>query len=437
MSSSYVDNKNRQVSKQEQNKKAEDAFDSLAGIIDDVTDEVIDIVNKFNPAIGEILEDTKESFESIIARLDRPNGSIVEEAENASMIQENSKNFATPYKSQEQLEKLHLKQLVTTWEAIRDGEYSYLLNSNGSPGGVGSSGKYSGTNQEIVWQFLTNAGYSKETAAGIMGNIHHESGFDTNAIEHGTGAGFGLIQWTATRRTAIENYAAKNNKDLSDIHFQLEYMQMELEDSSNWIYNPGYSFYPYEYPFNKWKTSNNIEWATEGFCWCFERPAEAVAAIGKRKAKALEYYNEFKDADFKKNSLYNGNASGLAKALIDEARKYLGKGYSNYVRYGPTYDCSSLMQTVIKNVMGLDIGSTTFEQVAKFQRNPSMGRKLSIKEAKPGDLFYYNYGGSQPQHVSLYIGNNRIIHAATPALGIIEQNLMGKEDYVYRLAELG
>lgn len=361
------------------------------------------------------------------------------ENENSQSIQENSMSFASPYKSEEQLEKLHIKQLVTTWEAIRVGEFNYLLHQAPPGGSVNNnnsdySGRYSGTNQEIVWQFFTNNGFSKETTAGIMGNIEHESGFITDKIEAGSGIGFGIIQWSYTRRDALEARAAKDNRDVNDLHFQLEYCLEEMSSGDYWMANNGYSFAPYNYPYNEFITKNDIEWSTNAFCWMFERPDETVARIDKRISAANEYYNEFKDATFSSGT-YTGDATGLAKALIQECYKYEGLGYSQQVRYGPTYDCSSLMEVIYRDVAGVNLGTWTGEQVSKHN-DPSFGIKVSVADARPGDLFYY-FEGSTSIHVSMHVGNGAIFHAATPALGILFQDKDNMHaSYAFRIAAL-
>src|SRR5699024_556004 len=178
------------------------------------------------------------------------------------------KAFAQPFKSPEQLRELHLKQLTTTWEAIRNGELSYLLNGSPNPNGAGTgaySGQYAGTNQEIVWQFLTGAGFSKESTAGMMGNIEWESGFKTDKIEAGSGIGFGLIQWSHDRRELIEKKASKDNKDIHDIHFQLEYLLQELESGSYWNFPSSVYSFSFDMSYNEFKITSDIDKATEAF----------------------------------------------------------------------------------------------------------------------------------------------------------------------------
>ena len=66
-------------------------------------------------------------------------------------------------------------------------------------------GGHYGGNAQGVWNALTAAGFSKVQAAGIMGNMQSESGFDPFIVQGGGhsmnprdagGGGYGLVQWT-------------------------------------------------------------------------------------------------------------------------------------------------------------------------------------------------------------------------------------------------
>ena len=46
-----------------------------------------------------------------------------------------------------------------------------------------------------------------------------------------------------------------------------------------------------------------------------------------------------------------------------------------------------------------------------------MGTKVSLAEAKPGDLVFYAQNG-RVNHVAIYIGNGQVIHASNPRSGI-------------------
>lgn len=65
-----------------------------------------------------------------------------------------------------------------------------------------------GSNAEKVWNYFIGRGLTPVGAAGAMGNIEQESSFDPLIEEGGNGIGFGLIQWSFERRTALEAAAA-------------------------------------------------------------------------------------------------------------------------------------------------------------------------------------------------------------------------------------
>jgi len=83
-------------------------------------------------------------------------------------------------------------------------------------------------NAEKIWNFLIDEGLSDEQAAGIMGNIHQESGYDPN-LQEGNGIGYGIVQWSYDRRTALQDAADLANVPVSDLGFQLGYMMYELK----------------------------------------------------------------------------------------------------------------------------------------------------------------------------------------------------------------
>lgn len=88
-------------------------------------------------------------------------------------------------------------------------------------------------NKQIVWNYLVSTmGFSNLQAAGIMGNIEQESNFRTDVegpVVDGKKA-YGLAQWYAGRRTALESYASSVNKPVSDLNMQLDFLAKELND---------------------------------------------------------------------------------------------------------------------------------------------------------------------------------------------------------------
>jgi cell wall-associated NlpC family hydrolase len=96
-------------------------------------------------------------------------------------------------------------------------------------------------------------------------------------------------------------------------------------------------------------------------------------------------------------------ASGSRAQAVAFARAQVGKPYA-YGGTGPgAYDCSGLTQAALK-AAGKSIPRTSQAQL-------SGGKKISLSEAKPGDVVVYYSGAS---HVGLYIGGGEVIHSSRP-----------------------
>ena len=154
------------------------------------------------------------------------------------------------------------------------------------------------TVQYKVWNGLRAGGYSEFTVAATMGNIEAECSFNPDLIEKGSGAGYGLVQWTGGRRTEYENYAKSKGKDRSDLPTQIEYLLKELaEDSGIWTKaNSSYGFGSLSRA--DWanaKSTADIEKATKAFMCCFERPSynSSINHIDRRIEAAKKYYEAF------------------------------------------------------------------------------------------------------------------------------------------------
>jgi hypothetical protein len=86
---------------------------------------------------------------------------------------------------------------------------------------VGAKGEYTtpSENETITWNFLIVNGFSRYQTAGIMGNLMQEHGFNTSDA----GGGYGLVQWTGSRRAELMAQAHPEN-----IYTQLNFLMHEL-----------------------------------------------------------------------------------------------------------------------------------------------------------------------------------------------------------------
>ena len=106
--------------------------------------------------------------------------------------------------------------------------------------------------------------------------------------------------------------------------------------------------------------------------------------------------------------------SAVRTAIVAYAKQFLGNPYV----YGGTSltngaDCSGFTMRIFEH-FGVSTGRTSRDQA-------SNGKQISLSEIQPGDLLFYA-SGKTINHVALYIGNGKIIHASTSKTGIIISN---------------
>lgn len=97
--------------------------------------------------------------------------------------------------------------------------------------------------------------------------------------------------------------------------------------------------------------------------------------------------------------------------IVNYAMQFVGGRYV----YGGSdphtgVDCSGFTKYVMKHAAGIDMNRTSSGQ-------STQGTQISLEEAKPGDLIFYG-NGSRVNHVAIYIGDEKIVHASTEKTGI-------------------
>lgn len=73
-------------------------------------------------------------------------------------------------------------------------------------------------------------------------------------------------------------------------------------------------------------------------------------------------------------------------------------------------DCSGFTMSVYRK-FGYRIPRTSREQ-------STYGKRVSFSNLRPGDLLFYTHGTGRVNHVAMYIGSGRIVHASNPRTGI-------------------
>lgn len=118
-----------------------------------------------------------------------------------------------------------------------------------------------------------------------------------------------------------------------------------------------------------------------------------------------------------------GGATGadVAKAAL----KYEGVPYVFGGESKRGMDCSGLVQASFRDV-GVSVPRTVSEQQV-------LGQKVgSLKDAKPGDLIVTDGGN----HISIYLGNNTVIHAPYPGRTVSVQKVWFKDSDILTIRRI-
>ena len=87
--------------------------------------------------------------------------------------------------------------------------------------------------------------------------------------------------------------------------------------------------------------------------------------------------------------------------IVSKALEYVGKVPYKFKKADPNegFDCSGFVVFIYKQVAGIDLPHYTGDLITR-------GYEVSRKDLQKGDLVFPHSG-----HVSIYIGNNEVVHA--------------------------
>ena len=186
--------------------------------------------------------------------------------------------------------------------------YKMLRTSGPAIGGAsegsssGGAADFSGnSNAEVVWNFCMSQGFSKQAAAGVIGNMQQESGVDPAACQGGGGPGRGLLQWEAGsgRFSDLCAFASERGTEWTDIQAQLLFFVSEAPAQFDAFTGNGVYTYPNgaqawiaeKMTFDQFKAITDLPWATEAFERVYTRGS--VPMMEKRIAYARSAYDQF------------------------------------------------------------------------------------------------------------------------------------------------
>lgn len=109
--------------------------------------------------------------------------------------------------------------------------------------------------------------------------------------------------------------------------------------------------------------------------------------------------------------LYGQGVSDVRVELVEYAKQFLG---NPYVWGGESLtkgvDCSGFVMKVYEK-FGVKLPHYSGDQAVS-------GTKISTSDLRPGDLIFYGNKKGHINHVGIYIGDSKVIHASNPKTGI-------------------
>ena len=140
---------------------------------------------------------------------------------------------------------------------------------------------------------------------------------------------------------------------------------------------------------------------------------EEVKEEKKTETKQEENKITEKNETVKEESKENTSSKVTGTDIVEYAKKYLGY---NYVLGGASpksgFDCSGFTKYVY-NHFGYTLSRTSKAQAKN-------GKEVAKSDLQPGDVIIFkNQSLTAIGHVGIYIGNNKIIHASEPGVGVV------------------
>lgn len=270
-------------------------------------------------------------------------------------------------------------------------------------------------NEKKIWNYLKSKGLNDYGIAGLMGNLHAESGLIptnlqnsyekklgftdityTNAVDNGTynnfvkdSAGYGLAQWTYwSRKQNLLDFAKAKKTSIGDLEMQLDFLWKEIQG--------------YTTVFNTLKNATSVREASDVVLLEYERPADQSEAVQIRRADYGEtYYKKY--ATTKLSSVEE-----IAKEVI--AGKW-GNGIDRKVKLEAAgYNYSQVQTRVNELIKNSSSNTTTTETIKK-------GDKVKVINAitytgSPFRLFYKEYDVIEVNKDRIVIGIGKTVTAA-------------------------
>ena len=289
---------------------------------------------------------------------------------------------------------------------------------------VHSSNSYLSTaqmtdNAQYILDYLLDKGWTKNAICGMLGNMQREStinpGIWQNLDVGNTSLGFGLCQWTPASKYI--SWCEENNLDPDEMDSNLERILWELDNGEQY-----YATEDYPETFKEFtQSTKDVTYLASAFLHNYERAG--VSAETERQTNAQYWFDNLEGGS-------SGNTQN--QEIINEAVAWAvgianddSHGYDQTNRWGPDYDCSSLIIQAYENA-GSPVktnGATHTGNMESVFVATGFKSMTYIKgmELKKGDVLL------RDGHTAMYIGEGNIVSAHINEYGEVTGGTTGDQ----------
>jgi len=119
------------------------------------------------------------------------------------------------------------------------------------------------------------------------------------------------------------------------------------------------------------------------------------------------------------SSQFPSDVNSRVQSVLTQALAQLGIPY----RWGGTtpdtgFDCSGLVKYVFQTALGIELPRVSRDQARR-------GQPVDQQELTPGDLVFFSRRGKVINHVGIYLGDGRFVHAPRTGRDVTISNLNG------------
>ncbi len=291
------------------------------------------------------------------------------------------------------------------------------------------------TTPEYIYQQLRLAGTTKAGACAVLGNVQAESAFRANNLQDVFNSslgisddefvrrvdsgdtslfmkqnlGFGLAQWTyGTRKEKFLKFMRSKGVSIANEKAQVEFMIKEFKEDFTTMWS-------------MICRSNDLYECTDKLLRIWENPQ--VKDYTNRRNNAQSWYAKVDSLEKNVTGSSEKSEGGVKASKVEtytqEAINIANDsthGYSQVDRWGPDYDCSSLVVSVVQNA-GIPVRSRGASYTGNmrsaflscgFQNVTAQCNLNNGSGMVRGDILL-----NDAAHAAIFVGNGKVVHART------------------------